>query len=289
MLGLFSLLESDYVHRDTQSSSTLKQHLSKAIGRVKKGLVMLHHKERDVSQRTQQAAEKFSVLLGSLIADYCLGYDASDESMASSSEEEKKKLEKSGMDLYREAAGLSPLEGETKPSAEEANTALLSYQDCEKFLAEKILNSDTAHIASLKQYLPSVWRKAVTSRKRTDAASGASNGGVKPESEEQKKIAANKVLAIEVEESEALQSKIAAPEFTLFVASNYHIVTHKCSMTAGKGVSGADAAPVGDLDCDDVVRVTEAPSQVTANNQEVTRLRVKRIRDNVEGRLTTKK
>merc|ERR1712238_425135 len=64
LLGLFNLLQEDYNHKDTQTSQQLKQVLNKAIMRVKKGLVALHLKEKEVISKQREADDQFSVLIG---------------------------------------------------------------------------------------------------------------------------------------------------------------------------------------------------------------------------------
>lgn len=70
-LGLYNLLDADLNDKDSQSG-TLKQALNKAIARVKKGLGILHEREKEVVQRTQENDDQFAVVLSDALRKFIL-------------------------------------------------------------------------------------------------------------------------------------------------------------------------------------------------------------------------
>eukprot|EP00392_Amoebophrya_sp_AT5.2_P005734 g5744.t1 len=258
VLGLYDLLQTDLEHKDTQSSGALRQTLNKALQRVKKGLGGLHLKEKEVREKSQEEDDKFSVFLS----------NALNTRMTEDG--------KTAAAIFEEISG-----GETA----------LSYKKAQEyFLGSVLAGGSKEHEALLNKYLPSAWRKAVTSLRR--AKLSLENKPDPTWNEEQKRTAQEKVLQHEPSEDDdaILGETITANEFALFIAAAHYTCTSECDVTKAKEnvvVTGTDDV-LGRLDTDDVIRVVNGPESVIYQPPgqapyEVQRVEVYRVRDGLQG------
>ncbi|CAD7930588.1 unnamed protein product [Amoebophrya sp. A25] len=261
VLGLHDVLQADLDHKDTKESGALKGVLNKALQRVKKGLLSLHLKAKEVREKSQEEDDKFAVFLSNEISARMT--------------EQKQTPE----DLFKEVAGSDDVE-------------LVGYEKVVSWFVDVLLAGGGAeNVSLLKKYLPGAWRKAVTCKARGLLATEN-----KPEpgwTEEKKKEEMAKILNHEVDEDDALKESISSNEWSLFIIAAHYICVSNCFVTNAKDTVAVtkDTSKEqlkGQLDPDDVVRVLDGPESVTYQPTgqapyEVMRVEIERPRDGLRG------
>jgi len=148
LIGLYDRLEADFTDKDTQNSVSLRQVLQKSLQRVKRGLNTLAVREKDVTLAMYDQGDKFAVFLSSEIAA------------------KMKKDGKTELELFKEA------------NTNGSDPNVLSYDTFIKWCKNELLKNETETDddkmekmeKNLNQYVSSVWRRAITSRKRSQMA-----------------------------------------------------------------------------------------------------------------------
>ncbi|CAD7934890.1 unnamed protein product [Amoebophrya sp. A120] len=258
VLGLYDILQADLDHPDTNMSGGLKGTLTKALNRVRKNLSSLNLKEKEVREKSQEEDEKFAVFLSNAIH-------------ARLAEDGKSKE-----DLF-------------KAISEGADT--ITYEQAIRFFVDDLLaGGGNENIMLLKKYLPSAWRKAVTSLQRHEKA--LQNKPDATWSEEQRAQAQATIMDYQATEDAAVQEKLSIQEFALFIMAAHYMCINPCDVTASKeSVVPKKDDPedaVGKLEADDVVRVINGPETVIFQPlgqapYEVMRVEVTRVRDGLQG------